>query len=76
MHHFDNLIVSTVLMVMLLIFTRGILNSIFPGAGDKFFKVLKKVLLIFLDAIIWLFKAVLSSLDIDLAQKKLPGRRR
>ena len=75
MHHFDNLIVSTALTGMLLIFVRSILNSIYPGAGDKFLMVLKKSSLVAFDALAWAVKSLLSIFHIDFNQKRLPGRR-
>ena len=75
MHHFDNLIVSMALTGMMLFFVKSILNSIYPGAGDKFLAVLKKLSLVAFDLMAWVLKFTLSHFHIDFNQKRLPGRR-
>ena len=75
MHHLDNLIVSMALTGTMLFFIKSILNSIYPRAGDIFLAVLKKLSLMLFDVMVWAVKYVLSLFNIDLNQKRLPGRR-
>ena len=60
---------------MMLFFVKSIFNSIYPGTGDKFLGVLKKLSLVAFDVLAWAVKKLLSVFQIDLNQKSLPGRR-
>lgn len=76
MRHFDNLIVGVGLMIMLLIFMRSVLNSIYPNLFGKILWPINKLFQYLVESIVWIFKVALSLFDIDLEKKKLPGRRK